>query len=104
MKAVTVTHGSVWNGVAKEFRELLNKSGRAAMRIKIVKCDDSRDGGGRATSGTVAEARNAVNIGNIYKFRNEVVGDFELEDTGHDLFRGSLALRLKVSINGSAST
>ena len=46
------------------------------MRIKIVKRDDSRDGGGRATSETVAEARNEVNIGNINKFRNEVVGDF----------------------------
>ena len=44
------------------------------MRIKIVKC----------------EARNAVNIGNIDKFRNEAVGDFKLMDAGHDLFRGSL--------------
>ena len=41
------------------------------MRIKVVKC----------------EARNAVNIGNISKFRNEAVGDFELMDAGHDLFR-----------------
>jgi hypothetical protein len=41
-------------------KEPLNKSGRAAMRIKIAKC----------------EARNAVNIGNIDKFRNEAVGDF----------------------------
>ena len=52
-------------------KEALNKPGRAAMRIKIVEC----------------EARNAVNIGNISKFRNEAVGDFELMDAGHDLFR-----------------
>jgi hypothetical protein len=39
------------------------------MGIKITKCDDSMDGGGRAMSGTIAEARNAVNIGNIDKFR-----------------------------------
>jgi len=44
------------------------------MRIKIVKC----------------EARNAVNIGNIDKFRNEAIDDFKLMDAGHDLFRGSL--------------
>ena len=44
------------------------------MRIKIAKC----------------EARNAVNIENIDKFRNEAVGDFKLMGTGHDLFRGSL--------------
>jgi hypothetical protein len=44
------------------------------MRIKIVKC----------------EARNAVNIENIDKFRNEAVGDFKLMDADHDLFRGSL--------------
>jgi hypothetical protein len=55
-------------------KEPLNKSGRAAMRIKIVKC----------------EARNAVNIGNIDKFCNEAVGGFKLMDAGHDLFRGSL--------------
>ena len=46
------------------------------MRIKIVKC----------------EARNAVNIGNIDKFRNKAVGDFKIMDAGHDLFRGSLML------------
>ena len=40
------------------FQESLNKSGRATMRIKIVKC----------------EARNAVNIGNIDQFRNKAVG------------------------------
>ena len=45
------------------------------MRIKIVKC----------------EARNAVNIGNIDKFRNKAVGDFKIMDAGHDLFRGSLS-------------
>jgi len=60
------------------------------MKIKIVKC----------------EARNAVNIGNIDKFRalrdsasfpeevplgcNEAIDDFKLMDAGHDLFRGSL--------------
>jgi hypothetical protein len=60
-------------------KESLNKSGRAAMRIKIVKC----------------EARNAVNIGNIDKFRNEAVGDSKLMDAGHDLFRGSLNIRFK---------
>jgi hypothetical protein len=48
------------------------------MRIKIVKC----------------EARNAVNIGNIDKFRNEAVDDFKLMDAGHDLFRGSLSVCL----------
>ena len=40
------------------------------MRIKTDKC----------------EARNAVNIGNIDKFRNEPVGDFKLMGAGHDLF------------------
>ena len=54
--------------------EPLNKSGRATMRIKIVKC----------------EARNAVNIGNINKFRNDAVDDFKLIDAEHDLFRGFL--------------
>ena len=44
------------------------------MRIKIAKC----------------EARNAVNIENIDKFRNEAVGGFKLMGAGHDLFRGSL--------------
>jgi hypothetical protein len=44
------------------------------MRMKIVKC----------------EARNAVNIGNIDKFRNEAVDDFKLMGAGHDLFRDSL--------------
>jgi hypothetical protein len=43
------------------------------MRIKIAKC----------------EARNAVDTGNIDKFRNEAVGDYKLMDAGHDLFRGS---------------
>jgi hypothetical protein len=38
------------------------------MRIKIAKCDDSMDGGGRAMSGTIAEAQNAANIGNIDQF------------------------------------
>jgi hypothetical protein len=65
------------------------------MRIKIVKCDDSRDGRGRAMSGTIAEARNAVNIGNIDKFCNEAVGDFKLMGAGHDLFRGSLITAIK---------
>jgi hypothetical protein len=46
------------------------------MGIKIVKC----------------EARSAVNIGNICKFRNEAVGDFKLMGAGHDLFRGSLGM------------
>ena len=46
------------------------------MRIKIVKF----------------KARNAVNIGNIDKFRNEAVGDFKLVGVGHDLFRGSLSI------------
>jgi hypothetical protein len=46
------------------------------MRIKIVKC----------------EARNAVNIENIDKFRNEAVGDSKLMEADHDLFRGSLGL------------
>jgi len=61
------------------------------MRIKIVKC----------------EARNAVNIGNIDKFRavgdsasfpeelpagcNEAIDDFKLKDAGYDLFRSSPA-------------
>ena len=44
------------------------------MSIKIVNC----------------EARNAVNIGDIDKFRNEVVGDFKLMDAVQDLFRASL--------------
>ena len=44
------------------------------MRIKIAKF----------------EARNAVNTGNIGRFRNEEVGDFKLMGAGHDLFRGSL--------------
>jgi hypothetical protein len=48
------------------------------MRIKIVKC----------------EARNAVNIENIDKFRNKAVGDYKLMDAGHDLFRGSLEIWL----------
>ena len=60
------------NGIT--IREPLNKSGRVAMRIKIVKC----------------EARNAVNIGNIDKFRNDAVDDYKLMDASHDLFRGSL--------------
>ena len=76
------------------------------MRINIGKCDDSKDGGDRATLGTVTEARNAGNIGNIGKFCalrdsasvpeeaplgcNETVGDFKLMGAGHDLFRGSL--------------
>jgi len=46
------------------------------MRIKIVKC----------------EARNAVNIENIDKFRNEAIDDFKLMDSDHDLFRGSLSI------------
>jgi hypothetical protein len=40
------------------------------MRIKIVKF----------------KARNAVNIGNIDKFRNEEVGGFKLMGAGHDVF------------------
>ena len=51
------------------------------MRIKIVK----------------GEARNAVNIGNIDKFRNEAVGDFKLMDAGHDLFRGSLNYSIRLN-------
>ena len=54
------------------------------------------------------KARNAVNIGNIDKFRalrdsasvpeevlsgcNKAVGDFKLMDAGHDLFSGSLGV------------
>ena len=63
------------------------------MRFKIAKCDDSMDGVGRAMSGTTAEARNAVNIENIGKFRNEAVGalfkESKLMDASHGLFRGS---------------
>ena len=44
------------------------------MRFKIVKC----------------KARNAVNIGYIYKFCNAAVDDFKLIDAVHDLIRGSL--------------
>jgi len=55
------------------------------MRIKIVKC----------------KARNAVNIGNIDKFRNEAIDDFKLMGAGHDLFRGSLVIVCVV--NGRAS-
>jgi hypothetical protein len=55
------------------------------MRIKIVKC----------------KARNAVNIGNIDKFRNEAVDDFKLMDAGHDLFRGSLVY--SIVLNGEIS-
>jgi hypothetical protein len=36
--------------------------------VSITECDDSMDGGGRAMSGTIAEAQNAVNIGNIDQF------------------------------------
>jgi hypothetical protein len=44
----------------------------------MAKCDDSVDGGGRAMSGTIAEAQNAVNTGNIDKCCNEAVGaDFK---------------------------
>ena len=38
------------------------------MRIKMANCDDAVDGGGRAMSGTIAEAQNAVNIENIDPF------------------------------------
>ena len=52
------------------------------MRIKIVEC----------------EARNAVNLGNIDKFRNEAVGanvnKSKLMETVHDLFRGSLSITI----------
>ena len=48
------------------------------MRLIMAKCDDSMDGGGRAMSATIAEAQNAVNIGNIDKICNEAVGaDFK---------------------------
>lgn len=44
------------------------------MKIKIVKY----------------EARNAVKIWKIDKFRNDVVGNFIRMDAGHDVIRGSL--------------
>ena len=68
-----------WKLYSHLFKEPLNKSGRATMRIKIDKC----------------ETRNAVNIVNIGKFRNEAVGEFKLMDAGHDLFRGSLKQSLR---------
>jgi len=50
------------------------------MDVRMPRMHDSRDGGGRATSGTVAEAQNAGNIGNISKFCALKIADRQFEE------------------------